>query len=122
MAKQYNLEERLIDFASECLDIAEQLPKTFAGRHLAHQLIRSGTSPALHYGEARAAESHDDFIHKLKVCLKELRETYNCLRLIKKKCWLTQEKLENSILENNELISIFVASLKTATGKNPNKK
>ncbi|HEX7846035.1 MAG TPA: four helix bundle protein, partial [Chitinophagaceae bacterium] len=75
-ARRYDLQERLINFASDCIDVAERLPKTFAGNHIAGQLIRSSTSPALHYGEAQGAESRDDFIHKMKVCLKELRETF----------------------------------------------
>ncbi len=85
MEKKYSLRERLIDFACRVIDVTEALPKTGAGYHLGNQLIRSGTSPALHYGEAQAAESPADFIHKMKVCLKELRETYNCLQIIERK-------------------------------------
>ncbi len=85
MEKKYDLDERLINFASNCIEVAEGLPKTFAANHIASQFIRSSTSPALHYGEAQAAESKNDFIHKMKVCLKELRETFNALRLIKKR-------------------------------------
>ena len=114
MERKFDLEERLIDFASDCIDVAENLPKTLAGNHIASQLIRSSTSPALNYGEAQAAESRNDFIHKMKVCLKELRETHNCLRLIRKKKWYVDTKLDIQIKENNELISIFVSSLKTA--------
>jgi four helix bundle protein len=114
MEKKYDLDERLINFASVCIDVSESLPKTFAGVHIASQLVRSSTSPALHYGEAQSAESKNDFIHKMKVCLKELRETFNCLRLIKKKNWYDEVKLSVLIKENNELISIFVSSLKTA--------
>lgn len=114
MEKKYDLDERLIDFASDCIDVSESLPKTIAGNHIASQLVRSSTSPALHYGEAQSAESRNDFIHKMKVCLKELRETFNCIRLIKKKSWYIEAKLARLITENNELISIFVASLKTA--------
>lgn len=88
MERKYDLEERLIVFAAQVIDVSDALPKTFAGSHLGNQLLRSGTSPALHYGEAQAAESPNDFIHKMKVCLKELRETYNCLRLISKKTGL----------------------------------
>jgi four helix bundle protein len=88
MEKKFDLEERLIAFAAVMIDVSEALPKTFAGNHLGGQLLRSGTSPALHYGEAQAAESPADFIHKMKVCLKELRETYNCLRVIHMKNWL----------------------------------
>ena len=113
MNRRYDLEERLIQFASIAIDVSENLPKTLAGNHLASQLVRSATSPALHYGEAQGAESKYDFIHKMKVCLKELRETYNALRLIRLKEWFVPEKLDLLIRENNELISIFVASLKT---------
>jgi four helix bundle protein len=121
MGQKFDLEERLIEFASDIIDVSEGLPKTFAGNHLAGQLIRSGTSPALNYGEAQGAESRADFIHKMKVCLKELRETYNCLRLINKKHWFDQVKLGNILLENNELISIFVKSISTAQSKVANK-
>jgi len=114
MSRKYDLEERLINFASDSIDVSENLPKTLAGNHIASQLVRSSTSPALHYGEAQAAESRNDFIHKMKVCLKELRETFNCLHLINKKQWYNEEKLRAMIRENNELISIFVSSLKTA--------
>jgi four helix bundle protein len=121
MKRKFDLEERLIEFASDIIDVSEGLPKTFAGNHLAGQLIRSGTSPALNYGEAQGAESRSDFIHKMKVCLKELRETYNCLRLINKKQWFDQVRLGNLLIENNELISIFVSSITTAQSKVANK-
>jgi four helix bundle protein len=121
MKRKFDLEERLIEFASGIIDVSEGLPKTFAGNHLAGQLIRSGTSPALNYGEAQGAESRSDFIHKMKVCLKELRETYNCLRLINKKQWFDQVRLGNLLIENNELISIFVSSITTAQSKVANK-
>lgn len=113
MEKKFDLEERLIDFAAGVIDISEALPKTLAGNHLGGQLLRSGTSPALHYGEVQAAESPADFIHKMKVCLKELRETCNCLRLIKKKAWI-REGLEAPVKESNELVAIFVVRIKTA--------
>jgi four helix bundle protein len=121
MEGRFDLEERLIEFASDIIDVSEGLPKTFAGNHLAGQLIRSGTSPALNYGEAQSAESRSDFIHKMKVCLKELRETYNCLRLINKKQWFDKVRLGNFLIENNELISIFVKSISTAQSKVANK-
>jgi four helix bundle protein len=121
MEQRFDLEERLIEFASDIIDVSEGLPKTFAGNHLAGQLIRSGTSPALNYGEAQSAESRSDFIHKMKVCLKELRETYNCLRLINKKQWFDKVRLGNFLIENNELIPIFVKSISTAQSKVANK-
>jgi four helix bundle protein len=80
-------------------------------------LLRSGTSPALNYGEAQSAESRDDFIHKIRICLKELRETYVCLRLIAKKDWFKDGKLEPLLIESNELLSIFVVTTKTASSR-----
>ncbi|RLB14252.1 MAG: four helix bundle protein, partial [Deltaproteobacteria bacterium] len=71
--KQFDLEDRLIDFAVRVIRTAESLPKTKVGRHIAGQLVRCGTSPAANYGEAQSAESRSDFIHKIKICLKELR-------------------------------------------------
>src|SRR5689334_12949455 len=114
MEKKFDLENRLIEFASNVLDIAEMLPKTLAGDHLASQVIRSGTSPCLQYGEAQSAESRNDFIHKMKIALKELRETLNCLRLIKIKSWSPEKELQSCLNENNQLISIFVKSIDTA--------
>ncbi len=113
--KEVNLEDRLIDFAVRIIYLAESLPKTKAGNHIAGQLIRCGTSPAPNYGEAQDAESRADFIHKMKVSLKELRETKIWL-LITKKANLIKpaSKLEPLIDESNQLISIFVASVKTA--------
>ncbi|MCC7466598.1 MAG: four helix bundle protein [Saprospiraceae bacterium] len=108
------LEERLITFATRILDLAENLPNTAVGRHLGGQLLRSGTSPALNYGEAQATESKADFVHKMKVCLKELRETHVSLKIISRRNWFTEERLCPIMTENNKLISIFMASIKTA--------
>jgi four helix bundle protein len=83
--KEYDLEDRLIDFAVAMIDTVEALPSTRAGNHIAGQLLRSGTSPAPNYGEAQSAESRKDFIHKMKIALKELRETRVWLRIILKK-------------------------------------
>jgi four helix bundle protein len=80
--KKFDLEERLIDFAVEVIKFIETLPNTKAAVHLGGQLLRSGTSPSLNYGEARSGESKNDFVHKMKVCLKELRESHNCLRIM----------------------------------------
>ena len=111
--------ERLIDFAVRIIRTAESLPKTRAGNHIAGQLIRCGTSPAPNYGEAQSAESRSDFIHKMKVSLKELRETRIWLLMIVKANLIKPaSKLEPLINENNELISIFVTSVKTAKEKN----
>lgn len=119
MDRKFNLDERLTEFASAIIDIAEALPKTAAGNHTAGQLTRSGTAPCLQqYGEAQSAESRNDFIHKMKVSLKELRETYNCLRLIKRKAWYPEDQLNFWIDENNQLIFIFVKSIEAAQKNN----
>ena len=118
--RKFDLDERLIQFAAAIIDIAERLPKTYAGNHLSGQLIRSGTAPALQYGEAQGAESRSDFIHKMKIAVKELRETYNCLRIIKAKSWLSENDLNSIIEENNQLIAIFVKSISTAQEHNRN--
>ena len=113
--KIFDLEERLIDFAVRMLRIAESLPKTKIGNHISGQLIRCVTSPAPNYGEAQSAESRSDFIHKMKICLKELRETKVWLLIITKAGLIKpKSKLEPDIVENDELISIFMASIKTA--------
>lgn len=75
MAKGDDIEERLVSFAVRVIKLCDSLPQTRAGSHIAGQLLRSGTSPAANYAEARNAESVNDFIHKLKICLKELNET-----------------------------------------------
>lgn len=110
-----DIEERLIEFATRIMDMVEALPKTATAKHLGGQILRSGTSPALNYGEAQAAESRDDFVHKMRICLKELRETLISLKLIDKRKWFSESKLSPLITENNELVSIFMASIKTAS-------
>jgi four helix bundle protein len=113
--KDLDLEDRLIDFAVRIIHVAESLSKTKAGNHISGQLIRCGTAPAPNYGEAQDAESRADFIHKMKVSLKELRETRIWLLIIGKSNLLKPaSKLEPLIDESNQLISIFVASVKTA--------
>jgi four helix bundle protein len=114
----FDLEDRLIDFAVRVIRLAESLPKNKVGNHIAGQLIRCGTSPAPNYGEAQSAESRSDFVHKMKVCLKELRETRIWLLMIVR-CDLIKRasKLESLIHENDELISIFATSIKTAKQK-----
>ena len=113
--RTFDLQERLIDFAVRIIQTAESLPKTKVGNHIAGQLIRCGTSPAPNYGEAQSAESRSDFIHKMKICLKELRETMVWLiMIVRAKLIKPVTKLESLIEENDELISIFVSSVKTA--------
>ena len=85
IVRKYDLEDRLVDFSSTVIDIVEAMPSTRAGNYIAGQLIRCGLAPALLYGEAQSAESRDDFIHKMKIGLKELKETRICLKLVAKK-------------------------------------
>jgi four helix bundle protein len=116
--KKYDLEDRLIDFAIRISDVVEALPNTKLGNHIGNQLIRCGTSPALNNGEAQSAESTNDFIHKLKVILKELRETRICLKIIIRKPLLEPEVVNDVLKENNELLAIFIKSVETAQKRN----
>lgn len=114
MNKQ-ELEERLINFSVIIIEIIENMTDSKASNHLSGQLIRSGTSPALNYSEAQSGESKRDFIHKLQIVLKELRESFNCLKIIARANLCTkQEILLPALSECNELISIFVKSVETA--------
>ena len=115
-ARADELEDRLIDFAVRIIKLSANLPKTPAGKHIAGQILRSGTSPAPNYGEARGAESNADFVHKLGIVLKELNETSIWLRIIERSQLLKRELLLEIIGENRELSRIFTSSLKTAKG------
>jgi four helix bundle protein len=96
--KPQELEDRLIDFAVMVIGVVEALPNSKAGNHIAGQLVRSGTSPAPNYSEARSAESRKDFIHKMKISLKELRETVIWLKIISRKR-LAEEALTSSAIK-----------------------
>lgn len=112
---KYDLENRLIEFSVLIIGIVNEMPNSKAGNQLSGQLLRSGTSVSLNYGEAQSAESKKDFIHKMKVILKELRETFVCLKIIQRsKLYKTKENHKKAKKENNELISIFVKSIETA--------
>ncbi len=114
-----DLEARLVNFAVNIIRTAESLPETKVGKHIGGQLIRSGTSPAPNYGEAQDAESRADFIHKMKISLKELRETKVWLQMITQASLIKPSlKVEPVIKEAEELIAIFVASVKTAKKNN----
>ena len=112
--KADELEQRLVDFAVRIIKLTTRLPKTPAGKHVAGQILRSGTSSAPNYGEARGAESRADFIHKLGIVLKELNETLIWLRMIESSEIVKRELLGDIIQENRELCRIFTSSLKTA--------
>ena len=112
--RAFDLEERLLIFAIRACEICDNLPNTRLGLHIAGQLMRASTSPPPNYGEAQSAESRRDFIHKLKICLKELREVQIWLRFIKMKRFPRVVAVEELIIESDELISIFVKSVATA--------
>jgi four helix bundle protein len=113
--RSYDLEDRLLAFASCIIRLVQTLPKNRAGNHIAGQLLRSGTASLPHHGEAQAAESASDFIHKLKLGLKELRESFRWLRLIQYSGLIKPPARVQPLLdETDELIRIFVASIKTA--------
>jgi four helix bundle protein len=111
---KYDLEERLIDFCVLALEAVEDLPGTKAGKYFEDQIIRSSASPALNYGEAQAAESKKDFIHKMKLCLKELRETSISFKIVLRKKMLNTKKVDDVLKEGTELIAIFTKSISTA--------
>lgn len=114
-SRVYDLEERLLNFSVAVIDVSEKLPNTRAGNHVAGQFLRAGTSPYGNHGEAQSPESREDFIHKMKVCLKELRETRRWARLIERKHWLRADpQLAFVSTEVEELIRIFKASTQTA--------
>jgi len=112
--QKFDLEDRLLEFASVIIDLSESLPATRAGNHIAGQILRSGTAPLPNHGEAEAAESRDDFIHKLKICLKELNETIIWLRILQGSIAVNPDFLSRLIAENTELCKILVASVQTA--------
>ena len=114
MNADYDLEERLLEYSARIIRVVERLPNTRAGNHLAGQLLRSGTSPLPNHGEAQAAESAKDFVHKLKICLKELRESWRWLLLIPRVPLLRPRLVDALVKETDELIRIFVRSIQTA--------
>ena len=116
--KNFDLQDRFIDFSVRIIKVSESLPPTKAGKHICSQVLRSGTSPMANYGEAQSAESTADFIHKLKVALKELRETETWLKVIIRSGLVQPSaKLEPLIQETDELISILFKCIDTAKKK-----
>jgi four helix bundle protein len=112
---KYDLEERLLEFSTRIIRVSESIVRSPAGLHVSAQILRSGTSPYANHGEAEDAESSDDFIHKMKVCLKEMRETWRWLRLIRRVPLVKKpELLEPLTDEADQLIRIFRQSVLTA--------
>ena len=113
--RKYDLQERFINYAVRIIKVTEALPNTKTGNHIRTQMLKSGTSPAANYGEAQSGESRKDFVHKMQIVLKELRETFICLKIIHRvKLYKSENKILEALSENNELISIFVKSIETA--------
>jgi four helix bundle protein len=111
---RYDLEDRLLDYAARIIRLVDALPATSAGKHLADQLLRSGTSSLGNRGELQGAESRKDFIHKLRGCLKEIEESWRWLRLIHRVPMLAPSKVEPLLAETKALMKIFSASVRTA--------
>jgi len=112
---QYDLRDRFVNYAVAVIRLCEALPDSKAGKHVGGQLLRSGTAPAPNYGEALSAESRADFVHKLKVALKELRECEMWLNVIERTRMLADTAgLEALLAETDELIAILVSSAQTA--------
>ena len=112
---KYDLQDRFVDYAVRIIKLSESLPETKSGKHICSQIFKSGTSPAPNYGEAQGAESKADFIHKLKIALKELRETEVWLKIIvRAKMIQPSEKMTSLLGETDELISIVFKSIDTA--------
>ncbi|MBC7875076.1 MAG: four helix bundle protein [Ferruginibacter sp.] len=116
--KKFDLEDRLVDFACMCLEVCELLPNSKAGQNLEYQLSKSSTAAALIYGEAQAAESAADFLHKMKMVLKEIRESGVNLKIIKRKPLVTNQKVESAFSESKEMMAIFLKSIETAKSNN----
>jgi four helix bundle protein len=111
---RFNLEDRLLQFSARVIRLVDALPNTRAANHLAGQLLRCGTSPYGNHGEVEAAESRKDFVHKLKICLKELKETRRWLRLAERSSLASPRQMAPILDETEELIRIFFTSIRTA--------
>ncbi len=111
---RYNLEDRLIRFGAEICRLSERLPSTALGKHVALQMVRSSTSPFAKYGEVQGAESRRDFVHKLGICLKELRETRTWLKFLDEMNLCSEESLHTASHECDELLAIIASSIRTA--------
>src|SRR6267378_505360 len=112
--RRFDLEERLLEYAVRIIRLVDALPASRAGRHVADQLLRCGTSPLANHGELQGAESRKDFIHKLGLCLKEIREARRWLRLVHRVPLLAPSKIDPLLGETEALIKIFSASIRTA--------
>ena len=119
IALSEQFEERLIRFAARIIRLAGRVPKGFQGRHVANQILRSGTAGAPNYAEARGAESRADFIHKMRIVLKELNETAVWIRIMAESSLISPELLVEILAENKELCRMASASIRTAQTRAP---
>ena len=116
--RAFDLDDRLLEFAAAVIRLTEKMSRSPAGLHVANQVIRSGTSPLFNHGEAESAESPKDFIHKLRICLRELRETKRALRLIARVPLIRDPSWVRPVYEEcDELVRIFFASIRTARAR-----
>ena len=111
-----DLDERLLAYGATIIKLVESLPATIAGRRIGDQLLRSGTAVGAHFEEAQGAESKNDFLHKLQIALKELRESNYWLRLLAKAGILPQSALAAVIDESIQLRAILSKSVATVKG------
>lgn len=112
--RKFDLEDRMLEFTARLIKMMDALPTSRAGNHIAGQLLRCGTSPFANHGEVQAAESRKDFIHKLGICLKELKEIKRWIRLIARLELIPIKRVRPLLIETEELIRIFSASIRTA--------
>src|SRR5438552_17619378 len=115
--RNHDLDERLLDYGARIIKLVEALPKTIAGRRIGDQLLRSGTSVGANYEEAQAAESKEDFVHKLQLALKEMRESYYWLRLIAKSGIVQSNRMPTILDETDQLRAILSKAVATSKGK-----
>jgi four helix bundle protein len=112
--KKFDLEDRLLEFTARLTRLVDALPNSRTGNHVAGQLLRCGTSPFANHGEVQGAESRRDFIHNLGVCFKELKEIRRWLRFIARVELISAAQVRPLLIETEELIRIFAASIRTA--------
>ena len=117
MEERRNLNERLLEYGVRIIKLVESLPKTLVGRRIGDQLLRSGTSVGANYEEAQGAESKDDFIHKLQIALKELRESNYWLRLLARAGKVPSGRMASLLDESNQLRAMLSKAVATAKGK-----
>ena len=113
----HDLSKRLFAYGGRVIRLVESLPKTLVGRRVGDQLLRSGMSAGANYEEARGAESKDDFVHKLQISLKEMRESNYWLRMLVTSEKVSAERMAGLLDESDQLRAILSKAVATAKGK-----